>query len=131
MKRPFIQTGLCCIIFAALCVFKGCSSSSHGGRPTSTRPSGVSGRNFASPMDVFNAARAAARDRDVRKVLKCHSRETQEALATHTLLAAAMMRRVSDQFSKRGDNRLVESKRKVDGVLERFGINFGRVSEKD
>src|SRR5438270_9644341 len=125
MKRPLILIGLCCIIFAALLYSKVEVVAPMEEGTTSTGPSAVSGSNFVSPMDVFNTARAAARNRDAEKVLKCHSRETQEALATYTLLAAAMMRRASDQFSNRGDNRLVESKRKVDGVLERFGINFG------
>jgi len=129
------------VIAVTLCVFFGCNSTllptalPHPGSvsneehsPTATDATQT---KYESPAHVFNAVSEAAKDRDVAKIIKCHTSETQDSLMTHTLMAAAMMRFVADELAERGDDRYVASKKKVDAILAKHSVDLSHLDEQD
>ena len=62
------------------------------------------------------------------RILHCFTPESQNAFATYTLAAAAMMRIVADGLADRGDDRYLVSKAKVDAVLAKYSIDLSAVS---
>lgn len=83
---------------------------------------------YATPQLVFDEAKAAAIENDTPRIIRCFTPESQNAIATYTLAAAAMMRIVADGFAERGDARYLASKAKVDAVLAKYSIDLSAIS---
>jgi len=89
------------------------------------------GFDLDTPQAVFSVAQTAAKNNDLPRILECHTIETQDSLVTHVIMGAAMMRLVADKFAERGDDRYGPSKKRVDSILEKYGVDLSNVSEND
>jgi hypothetical protein len=85
--------------------------------------SGHGGETYRTPQDVFNAAKEAAKKKDIKGFMNCVTEESQDILAGGTAFAAVMLKSFATAFAK-GDEakKLLERMKDLDATLARHGL---------